>query len=328
MSTENHDMKKGVDAYLLKRLFHYTRPYLQWIILALVLLLGVIAVELIRPVLIGNAVDRIIADYHKVYVQSEDESGVLIGDSFWEVANEAENQTSDIIENKATIIIDGEGHYYFVPFISEHIIQEMNKKSSVVERGGEYYVKEQNIQAYPLTAETIRSLRNQDYIAIRNLMLLFVLIIAAGLILNYFQRIVLNYAGQHIIYRIRDEVFSNLMSLLVGLFSKEPVGKLVTRVTNDTETLNEMYTSVIVNSVKNLLMLIGITIMMLVLDWQLTLLVFLVLPLIGISVMLFRRYSREAYRDVRTKVAGINSFYQSIYQAWESYRCLCRKNLK
>lgn len=129
-----------------------------------------------------------------------------------------------------------------------------------------------------------------------------------GVLVNYFQMLLLQFTGQKIIYKIRHEIFEHIQGLSIQFFNNQPVGKIVTRVTNDTETLNEMYTSVIVNSVKSVLMLIGIAVSMLILDIRLTLSIFMVIPLILLSAALFRWFSRKAYRDVRTYVSGINTF--------------------
>ncbi|HCX04160.1 MAG TPA: antibiotic ABC transporter ATP-binding protein, partial [Clostridiales bacterium] len=80
----------------------------------------------------------------------------------------------------------------------------------------------------------------------------------AMFVLTYIQAMILQYSGQKIIYNIRVELFDKLQSLSIEYFNNHPIGKLVTRVTNDTETLNELYTSVIVNSIKSIFVLVGI----------------------------------------------------------------------
>ena len=90
-------------------------------------------------------------------------------------------------------------------------------------------------------------------------------------ILNYIQIYILQYTGQKIVFNIREAVFKQVESLSLSFFDKNPVGRLVTRVTNDMETLNEMYTSVLVNLFKDLFLLVGIVIAMFVLDVKLAL---------------------------------------------------------
>lgn len=93
----------------------------------------------------------------------------------------------------------------------------------------------------------------------------------------------------------------------MGFFDKTPVGRLVTRVTNDTETLNEMYTSVLVNLFKDVFMLAGIIIVMFKMNWRLALVTFTVIPLIVAATVVFRIKARDAYREVRTRLARINA---------------------
>jgi len=113
---------------------------------------------------------------------------------------------------------------------------------------------------------------------------------------------------EKIIFNIRQQIFAHLQKMSLGFFDKNPVGRLVTRVTNDTETLNEMYTGVLVNLFKDFFMLLGISIVMLRLNVTLALIIFLSLPLIILASAMFRIHARQAYREVRTKLARINAF--------------------
>ena len=132
--------------------------------------------------------------------------------------------------------------------------------------------------------------------------------IALSALFNYFQTMILQKVGQSIIYNIREEIFTHLKYQDIEYFNKVPTGKLVTRVTNDTNTLNEMYTSVIVTVFRNLFMFFGILVMMFILNVQLTLYIIIVLPFIVIFSFVFRRFSRKAYRLVRTNMSRLNGF--------------------
>ncbi len=132
--------------------------------------------------------------------------------------------------------------------------------------------------------------------------------IVFGSIVNYAQTIILQKTGQGIIYNIREEIFTHLEYQDVSFLNATPTGSFVTRVTNDTNTLNEMYTSVIVNVFKNILMVLGIIIAMFLLNPRLTLYVLMVVPFIVIFSFIFRRYSRKAYREVRANLSKVNAF--------------------
>ena len=124
---------------------------------------------------------------------------------------------------------------------------------------------------------------------------------------NYLQVYILNYTSQKIIFNIRQDIFSHIQSLPISYFDKNPVGRLVTRVTNDTENLNEMYTGVLVNLFKDMFILGGIIIIMLKMDFKLALVSFALVPLILIASIIFRRKIREVYRLGRVQLAKINS---------------------
>lgn len=136
----------------------------------------------------------------------------------------------------------------------------------------------------------------------------FLGIVALSLILSYAQAMVLAYIGQKIIYNIRLDVFRHLHRLSINFFNNNPIGRLVTRATNDIETLNEMYTSVIVNILRSVCLLIGIIVTMLMYNVKLSLMTFTVIPFIIIFTSIFSVVSRKTYRQIRTKISAINAF--------------------
>jgi ATP-binding cassette subfamily B protein len=130
----------------------------------------------------------------------------------------------------------------------------------------------------------------------------FIVAILVGNILNYVQTIILQKTGQSIIYNIREEIFTHLEYHDVSYLNKTPTGALVTRVTNDTNTLSEMYTNVIVSVFRNVIMVVLIIFAMFLINVKLTLLILIVVPFIIFFSFLFRRYSRKAYRAVRANL--------------------------
>ncbi|MCT4542447.1 MAG: ABC transporter ATP-binding protein/permease [Vallitalea sp.] len=308
---EAGDMKKGYDKSLLKRLFSYAKPYIIGIIFSLILLIGVVAADLIKPILIGNAVDDIITKYDTNYsiVTSDIKDAVKINGTYI-IADEKNKYNNSL---KAKIIYDEqyENPYFLITDLNSKEVNEIKDVKKInIDDKGKYYITKNNIkrEVISLKDTDLKLLRKNHINSLLRVTIIFVLVLIVGLVISYFQTILLHYTGQKIIYNIRDEVFTHIQGLSIKFFNNNPVGKLITRVTNDTETLNEMYTSVIVNSVKSILMIVGISIMMFILDWRLTLVVFLVIPLILIATLLFRHHSRKAYREVRTKVASINAF--------------------
>lgn len=132
--------------------------------------------------------------------------------------------------------------------------------------------------------------------------------VAVVFVLGYAQAMILARAGQKIIYNIRMEIFTHLNDLSISFFNKNPIGRLVTRVTNDTEALNEMYTSVIVNILKSLFVLIGVVITMFNYNVKLSLLTFTVIPFIAVFTFAFESASKKIYREIRSKISALNAF--------------------
>ena len=136
----------------------------------------------------------------------------------------------------------------------------------------------------------------------------YLLTVIVVFILQYSQARILARTGQNIIYNIRMEIYTHLSQLSLSFFTKNPIGKLVTRVTNDTEALNEMYTSVIVNILKSIFVLFGVIITMTTYNLRLSLLTFTVIPFIIVFTFTFKTMSKKIHREIRSKISAINAF--------------------
>lgn len=128
-----------------------------------------------------------------------------------------------------------------------------------------------------------------------------------GAAIEYTQGVWLQATGQAIVAKIRQDVFDHLQSLSLSFFDANPVGRLVTRVTNDVEALNEMYTSVMVNLFKDVFYIAGAMVIMLRMDWRLSLVSFAAIPLVAVAAGVFQKLARKAWRQVRVKLARINA---------------------
>ncbi len=157
-----------------------------------------------------------------------------------------------------------------------------------------------------ITDETRTLAEKESRLLMLSLIFLF-LIISANVVV-FFQNYYLQRIGQRIVKTMRREVYDHITDLAIGQINEVPVGKLVTRVTNDTNTISEMYTNVAVNLIRNFLFLIGILIMLFILNWRLTLYVILTIPLVVIASVIFRKFSRASYRRVRANVSEVNAF--------------------
>jgi len=132
--------------------------------------------------------------------------------------------------------------------------------------------------------------------------------ILLSFILQYSQRILTTWLGQRIMYDLRREIFRKFQRLDMRYYDKNPVGRLMTRITSDVETLNELFSSGIVTVFGDVFTLFFIVAAMLRMDWKLALVSFSVLPFVAWTAFLFRARIREAYRDIRVRLARINAF--------------------
>ena len=128
--------------------------------------------------------------------------------------------------------------------------------------------------------------------------------------MQYLNTYLTQWIGQRTIFDLRMEIFTHLQNLGLRFYDRNPIGRLITRVTNDIEVLNEMFSSGIVMVFSDVFTIIGILYFMFSMNWQLALLSLSVLPLLFYGTFLFRRKAREAYREVRIQIARINTFMQ------------------
>ncbi len=136
----------------------------------------------------------------------------------------------------------------------------------------------------------------------------YVGILAVSVACTYFQAMILQKIGQKILSSMREKVFTHIESLSHNQLHHIPVGKLVTRVTNDTNAISMMFTNIIVNLVKNAFVVIGIFIAMLCINFELTLMILCFVPFIVLFTVIFRKFSRKAYREVKDGTTDINTY--------------------
>lgn len=147
-----------------------------------------------------------------------------------------------------------------------------------------------------------------DFSGVKTIALIYFLVLIGSFLCNLLQTWILQLMGQSIIYNIRQEVFEHIHKLSLRFFDITPVGRIVTRVTNDVENLNEMYANILVKLIKNIIKVIGLAVVMISLNIRLSLYAFAMLPIIIGMTFLFTSLSRATYRAVRTRITTINTF--------------------
>jgi ATP-binding cassette subfamily B multidrug efflux pump len=149
-----------------------------------------------------------------------------------------------------------------------------------------------------------------DVDGLSRLALFFLAVLVVGYVAEYTQTVLLQSTGQAIMHTLRREVYEHLQRLELRYYDRNPVGRLMTRVTTDIDALNELFASGVVAVIGDVLMLVGIMAVMIAIDWRLALVAFAVLPLVVWAAHWFRTNVRESYRRVRGLVARMNAFLQ------------------
>ena len=150
--------------------------------------------------------------------------------------------------------------------------------------------------------------RDLGIVVTSTVLLFFVLLLE--FVLTYTQTWLTSLLGQRVMRDIRMQIFEHLQRLSVSFFDRNPAGRLITRVTSDVETLNELFTAGVVSGLGDLFTLVAISVAMLIMDWRLALASFAVIPFVVMVSGLFRKGVRNTYRDIRVRLARINSFLQ------------------
>ncbi|MCI9438962.1 MAG: ABC transporter ATP-binding protein [Lachnospiraceae bacterium] len=134
------------------------------------------------------------------------------------------------------------------------------------------------------------------------------IVLALSFVFNISQTWLLQKMGQSIILTVRKDLYAHIQSLSSRYFDLTPVGRLVTRVTNDVEALDEMYSGILVRLFRNIVKIIGLAAVMLMLDWRLAMISFVLLPFVAVLTVIFRKIARRTYRISRTRLTDVNTF--------------------
>jgi ATP-binding cassette, subfamily B, multidrug efflux pump len=166
------------------------------------------------------------------------------------------------------------------------------------------------IQPYLTKIAIDRYIRNGNFTGLSQIAAIYIITLILVFILSFSQTLLINLMGQKIMRDLRMQIFRHLQKLDVSFFDKNPVGRLMTRVTTDVDALNELFTSGVISVFEDICTLSGIIILLFLLNFKLALAIFLILPLLVLVTLLFKIKVRDSYRKVRTAIARINAFLQ------------------
>lgn len=268
--------------------------------LATVLVLFIIAVELYRPIIIGNAIDQYINGYYHPYVEADVSAPDAINWNGLVLSRDQAVSTADSA-SFYQIFLWKDRYYMAENLTRSECTALQNADTSVLKN----YVSE---GAQKLTSNDLKILRQNDFKGILKAGILFLLLLFSGFFLNLADTWLLQKMGQQIVYKLREETFTHIHSLSLSFFNITPVGKLVTRVSNDTEAVNELFSTILVKLFKNVVKIIGYAVVMLSINVKMAGISFLLLPLVAILTFVFRHLSRKAYQITRNKITELNTF--------------------
>ena len=321
---EEGKLGKAYDLKLMARLGVFLKPYWALMSFSLLFVLTMATLDLLIPYLTKEAIDRYIVISAKEIILKEDgspEEKRLFSRYGQDLIPKNEKgkfllppEVFRAMDRKEIALFQKSGlltenrYYLFLPQRPEE--EALFKKyPSLFERSGPHWFISFD-RMKELEKGDLSILRGRDTEGVLRIAFLVFLILIANFGFNFFQVYAMEVAGQKMMHDLRMKVFSHVQALPVSFFDKNPVGRLVTRLTNDIQNVHEMFTSVLINLFKDILLLIGIIVILLTLNQELALLSFSVLPLIFITTLLFSHRAREAFREIRLKIAQLNAYFQ------------------
>ncbi len=321
---EEGQLGKPYDLKLMARLWVFLRPH--WLLMAVSLLFVLImaALDLFIPYLTKEAIDRYVIPSARQVVlkgdRSPEEGRLLsrVGKNLIPMKEKGRYLLPPAglksLDGKEVALFQKSGllsenrFYLFIPERPEEKAL-LKEYPSLFEQSGSYWFISFE-QMKEIKKRDLLILRGRDVSGVFDIALLVLVILVFHFGLNFFQVYAMEVAGQRMMHDLRMKVFSHLQFLSVSFFDKNPIGRLVTRLTNDIHNIHEMFTSVLINLFKDILLLFGIIIILLYLNRELALVSFSVLPLIFITTLFFSRQARDAFREIRVKIAQMNAFLQ------------------
>lgn len=323
--TREDDLGKIYDSRLMNRLLKYARPYVGWFLLAFMLAMFMSGAHITMPYLSKIGIDSYIvisgkmldmsaysADQIREIVQRYEGRIVTVSDTEFVIREGIIDPSDRKRFDKDGALKDG---YYYLLDLTRYEAETADSLRTRIEDGTmsvtatvdseKYFIRSDDLDA--LEKDLRSRIRRPDLRSVWKIAQIYLGITLLSLIIMFLQVNLMTWIGQKIMFDIRLELFSHIQKLPIRFFNNQPVGRLVTRVSNDVNVLNEVFTSVLVDMLKNLLMIFGIVIVMLRLAPNLALVTFCILPPMILVTWIFKRKMREAYRLVRQKIALINA---------------------
>lgn len=317
---ESEKIVRGYDPQIIRRLFAYIKPYRWWFILALLSLVITSVAELLTPILIKTAMDEhILVSFVRVreealneeslqpVVDREIQEGWLLGGYLY-LPSAALTEVSIKVqrEQEAAGNLDRREWYWFHQE-SDALKALVQEKTALFIVDGEYaaILKE---QLSNLSEDELRLVREVNFRGLGLYSIYFGVLLVLVLVFSFVQILIMSYIAQGVMRDMRMSLLRHTMKLSSGFLDKHPIGTMVSRLTNDVETVNEMLTSVATSLFRDFFMMIGVIVVLFSLNFRLALITTLSFPPIILLTWGFRSLAREAYRRMRMWVSEVNGF--------------------
>jgi ATP-binding cassette subfamily B multidrug efflux pump len=320
---EEGKLGKPYNIGLLKRLIPYARPYKKILFLALILTLAITLFDLSIPYLPKIAIDKYILSFW--YPVHQKAMPVDLAEAFQKKYGHIVKRTKEIgsgfLSSSKLKQIDPVDlrHYQEQEIISRERFYRISvekrdqhrlflNKNAIQGEGSYLYIP---VKAFRnVSYDTLIKLRYKDLNGVLLIGIFLLLLIGGSFLLNYWEYYLLEKCGQNMMQDMRMELFDRIQGQSIRFFDRNPVGRLVTRATNDIENLNEMFKSVLITVFKDIFLLAGIVVVLVHLNWRLALISFILLPFVFGLTLFFSRQAREVFREIRKYIAAINAFLQ------------------
>jgi len=284
----------------IRSLIRYAMHEKQAIFLGLFLLVLAVGAELTGPYIAKVIIDEHIVAIEKDWVEVKSDGAVIYDGRQFAKAQDVSK--SQIVQSVS--IVQTTNGYFFVP---KQVVsggeRKINGNTMTITRGDDVYTYD-NIQK--LTQGQVYDFYSKDLKAIGWLSLIYVLLLLAAAGLNWIQQILLQRSAHKIIKRMRLDVFTHLQQLPVRYFDQTPIGKIVSRVTNDTETIRDLYLGVLARVFSGIITMAGILVAMFFLDYRLGLVSLIIIPIVYFWIQLFQKLATKNNFKVRSLVADMN----------------------
>lgn len=300
---QEQSIEKSFDASIMKRLMTYAKHQWLLLLLSIIMMLGVTALDLGVPYVTKIAIDDYISPKQQLVYLDNETTGTNSGILLPTILDRITGKYSETTNTPSTLYADAGSHVLILGMSPSETLEDFtldgaNKQAKV---DGQLY----ETRAITASERALIQSHNKAQVVTLTLSLGFLLLIS--FFFSFGHTYLLNYASQKIVYSMRDQLYAHIQSMSLSFFDKNPVGRLVTRVSNDMDNINEMFTNVVVSSLKDFLLLGGTVVVMALIDLRLTLICFTTMPLVLLSASIFRNRARKVQRAVKVKIAKINA---------------------